>query len=229
VPRPPFDALLRSLLCLVIAAGVSCARTAPPPAPAASPAPTAASAPPAASVPAVASAPASQGCLPSRDGYLRVRVRGARDLDIDWPDAQLQCDGGARPAQRGLRVTFLGHLREHAEPLRFVFGFAVAEPGKNRGSSTAHNLPANVTLIFEGHETLYSTSGDGRCTIDALTLGPRIASGRATLRRASARGFCTGVATRVGGSEGLLVSRFDFAGPVFDEDLTDDTLHASTP
>ena len=50
---------------------------------------------------------ATSSCLPSHDGYLRVRLRGARDLDVDWHDADLECEGGERPGQGGLRLAFM--------------------------------------------------------------------------------------------------------------------------
>jgi hypothetical protein len=50
-------------------------------------------------------APAAHGCLPSGNGYLRARIRGALDLDIDWGNAEIECDGGPRPDGSGVRVT----------------------------------------------------------------------------------------------------------------------------
>ncbi|MBS0388882.1 MAG: hypothetical protein JSR15_10420, partial [Proteobacteria bacterium] len=47
-------------------------------------------------------------CLPGERGYLRASLRGEIDADLDWRGALLQCEGGARPDGRGLRVSFLG-------------------------------------------------------------------------------------------------------------------------
>ena len=71
---------------------------------------------------------ASAGCLPSRDGFLRVRLRGDADTDIDWTDPDMQCDGGVRPDESGVRVTFAGHLPD-GHIIRLVFGIAV--PARN--------------------------------------------------------------------------------------------------
>jgi hypothetical protein len=146
------------------------------------------------------------GCLPSHDGYLQARLRGASDLDIHWSDAQLQCDGGARPAARGILVSFVGRTAQGGHRVRFVFGIdAPARAGVTRERAV------NVTVIFEGEQRLYSTRGDGRCTIDRLQQAPA-AGGGAHLLRVQARGFCVAPATAVDGHGDLLLSRFDFAG-----------------
>jgi hypothetical protein len=169
----------------------------------------------------VAPAAVAVSCLPSHDGYLRLRMRGASNMDIDWHDGQMQCEGGPRPGQRGLRVMFLGPGRRGEHNLRFVFGIAAAP-----GVRSAHNVATNVTVIFEGERKLYSTAGDGKCTIDEYSEEPLPGTVDAHLRRLSARGFCTAPATAVGGQSELLLSRFDFAGPVMDEDDANESVPA---
>jgi hypothetical protein len=156
-------------------------------------------------------------CLPSHDGYLRLRMRGDTNMDIDWRDADMLCDGGPRPGQQGIRLTFAGPGRRGAHSLRFVFGIATGP-----GMHIAHNVPTNVTVIFEGERKLYSTAGDSKCTVDELTEQPLAAQGSARLHRISARGFCTAPATAIAGKAALLLSRFDFVGPVAGEDPADD-------
>jgi len=165
-----------------------------------------------------AAAAEASSCLPSHDGYLRLRMRGASNMDIDWRDADMRCDGGPRPGEQGLRVTFLGPGRHGQHNLRFVFGFAAAP-----GARTAHNVPTNVTVIFEGEHKLYSTAGDGKCTIDEFSETRLPGTVEPHLHRLTARGFCTAPATAVGGRNGLLLSRFDFAGLVLDEDDADES------
>jgi hypothetical protein len=150
-------------------------------------------------------------------------MRGASNMDIDWNDADMQCDGGLRPGEHGLRLTFAGPASAArsagsvgAHTLRFVFGIAAAP-----GAREQRNVPANVTVIFEGKRKLFSTAGDGRCTIDELSEQPLPPPAQPTLRRLAARGFCTAPATALAGSAQLLLSRFDFAGPVIDEDAAD--------
>jgi hypothetical protein len=118
-----------------------------------------------------------------------------------------------------VRVMFAGPGPHGGHSLRFVFGIA-APPG----ARAAHNVPTNVTVIFEGENKLYSTAGDGKCTIDEFNEEPLPVA--AHLRRLTARGFCTAPATAIAGKTGLLLSRFDFAGPVLYEDLADEPLPA---
>jgi hypothetical protein len=162
----------------------------------------------------------TSSCLPSHDGYLRVRLRGARDLDIDWHDADLECEGGERPGQGGLRLAFAGPVSSAGHRLRFVFGVASAA-----GIASSREVPTNVTVIFEGEHGLYSTRGDDKCTIDELTQAPVIAREAArapagTLR-VSGRGFCASPAAAIDGQDALLLSRFDFAGLVVDAATAD--------
>jgi hypothetical protein len=176
----------------------------------------------------VAAPPDASSCLPSHDGYLRLRMRGARNMDIDWHDADMQCDGGPRPGQQGLRLTFAGPAHGDARNrgghnLRFVFGIAAGP-----GARSAHNVPANVTVIFEGEHKLFSTAGDGKCTIDEFSEQPLPPQAHSRLRRLSARGFCVAPATALAGSSALLLSRFDFAGAILDEDPADEPP-AATP
>jgi hypothetical protein len=139
-------------------------------------------------------------------------MRGAHNLDIDWRDAELQCDGGPRPNQRGIRLAFAGPVLPDGHRLRFVFGIAGV-----KGAERSHGVPANVTVIFEGESKLYSTRGEDKCTIDQLTQAPiGVASATQTLR-VTGRGFCIAPVAAIDGSDGLLLSRFDFAGVMVDE------------
>lgn len=150
------------------------------------------------------------GCLPSHDGYLRARLRGASDLDIRWSDAQLQCDGGLRPTGGGILVTFAGRTRQGAHRVRFVFGIEAAPT-----AGVTRERAANVTVIFEGERRLYSTRGDARCTVDRLQQAPAAGGGKGSrLLRVQARGFCISPAPALDGHGELLLSRFDFAGLV---------------
>jgi hypothetical protein len=155
-----------------------------------------------------------RGCLPTHDGYLRARMRGERDLDINWGDADMQCEGGLRPEEvGGLRVTFLGRLSQQGQPVRMIFGIATAPDATH-----ARNVPANVTVIFEGETRIYSSAGQDKCTIDELSLQSVVEPG-GSWRRVVARGFCSvPVTTPLGGGGTLEVDRFDFAGGYRDED-----------
>lgn len=150
-------------------------------------------------------------CLADGSGYLRARLRGALAADLDWRKGSLECEGGMRPDGRGIRVSFAGPLRLGgvAHRLRFIFG--IEAPGAGRSGRA---LPTNVTLIFEGERRIFSTRGDGQCTVDDLHQQPLASTAREQHYRVAARGFCVGPATSLTGSGRVLVSRFDFSGRI---------------
>jgi hypothetical protein len=154
-------------------------------------------------------ASAVAGCLPSHQGYLHARLRGASDLPINWRDGQMQCDGDIRPDAREIRLTFVGRAGARDHRIRFIFGID-APPA----AGVTHNVPAGVTVIFEGERRLYSTRGAGSCTITDLRQEP-VGAPAFHILRVRARGFCIGEATAVGGrGDFLLLSTFDFQGRV---------------
>jgi hypothetical protein len=73
-------------------------------------------------------APAAHGCLPSGNGYLRARIRGALDLDIDWGNAEIECDGGPKRSwriiARGFCIAPASTLNSDARILLNRFDFA---------------------------------------------------------------------------------------------------------
>jgi hypothetical protein len=150
------------------------------------------------------------GCLPSGNGFLRARIRGALNLDIDWHNAELECEGAARPDGSGIRLSFAGPIHADGRRLRMVFGVAAAAEG-NAGSA----LPTNLTVIFEGEKRLFATRGEDRCTVDKLDQERVGVLGAPTRSyRVIARGFCIEPVTAVSGNERIVVSSFDFAGQV---------------
>lgn len=159
---------------------------------------------------AVAAGAAATGCLASGDGYLRARVRGSLDLDINWRNDEMECTGGPRPDDSGLRVSIAGPAQSDGRRLRFVFGIAGLPEG-----ATAGQRPTNLTVIFEGERRLFATQGDDKCTVDKLTqqrTGPL--GGPTRSWRIEAHGFCIGPAATLSGDARLLVTRFDFAGRI---------------
>jgi hypothetical protein len=166
------------------------------------------------------------GCLAAGDGYLRARVRGALDLDLDWKDAQMQCEGEPRPPGKnhqsnGLRVSIAGPPRGDGRRIRLVFG--IGGVGEGAAGTT---LRTNVTLLFEGEKRLFATLGDDKCTTDSLsqqrveTLG-----GSRAIYRVVARGFCIGPASNPTQTERVVITSFDFAGRV---EFGDDDRHDTT-
>ena len=159
------------------------------------------------------------GCFAVGGGYLRARMRGALDLDLNWANGEMQCEGGPRPSGNGVRVSIGGPARADGHRLRLVFG--IAGVGEGGGGQT---LRTNVTILFEGEQRIFATQGDDKCTVDSLTqervevLGP----GRAVYR-VVARGFCLGPATSLSREERVFLTSFDFAGRV---EFSDDDRRA---
>jgi len=153
-------------------------------------------------------APPSSGCLPGGNGFLRARIRGVLNLDVDWRNAELECEGAARPDGSGIRLSFAGPLRSDGRRLRMVFGVARAAEGAP-GSA----LPTNLTVIFEGETRLFATRGDDKCTVDKLEQ-ERVGAVGGDVRsyRVVASGFCTEPANSLNDKERIVVSSFDFAG-----------------
>ncbi|MGB8326998.1 MAG: hypothetical protein WCE48_05400, partial [Steroidobacteraceae bacterium] len=135
------------------------------------------------------------GCLPTGNGYLRARLRGALDLDLAWDSAEIECEGGLRPDGRGIRVSIAGPRQSDGRRMRFVLG--IAGIGEGQGG---RGLPANLTLILENESRLFTTQGADKCTIDDLTQERVGALGGAIRRwRVIGRGFCTGPASSLAG------------------------------
>jgi hypothetical protein len=178
--------------------------------------PDAAATPAAHATPAAPSTPVapSKGCLATGNGFLRARIRGALNLDIDWHNNELECEGGPRPGGTGIRVSFAGPQHSDGRRLRMVFGVSEAKEGR-----AGRELPTNLTVIFEGEQRLFATRGDDRCTVDRLEqerLGAL--GGPKRSYRIVASGFCISPASTLNGDDRILVTRFDFAGNATFED-----------
>jgi hypothetical protein len=151
-------------------------------------------------------------CIGDGTGYVRARIRGALNIDLDWKDAQLQCGGDARPDGSGLRLSFAG-LGPGGKPLRMVFGVRSAREGR-----AGKELPTNLTVLLDGGR-VFATLGDDKCTTDQLSQRPLAVktgpgSGARRAWRIEARGFCVEPANDVAGHGRIVVSRFDFAGRI---------------
>ena len=153
-------------------------------------------------------ASSAHGCLPTGNGYLRARIRGALNLDIDWSNAELECDGGPRPDGSGVRVSFAGPPHGDGRRTRLVFGGGAVHEGV-----TGRDLPTNLSVIFEGEERLFATRGADHCTVDELRQ-ERVGAlgGPKRTWRIIARGYCIAPASTLASDARILVSRFDFAG-----------------
>jgi len=144
-------------------------------------------------------------CLASGDGYLRAKLAGAVDANIDWPNSGTRCEGEFREKPPGVRLSF--QRASGAKPnLLLVFGLTGVKEGLS-----AREVKTNLTVIVQGTSRIFGTLGDSRCTVDSLTQRPLAAE---HTYRVEARGFCTQPAHAVRGKGDVLVSTFEFAGPV---------------
>jgi hypothetical protein len=154
--------------------------------------------------------PGRSPCLGDGTGFVRARIRGALNLDLNWQDAQLECGGEARPDGSGLRVSFAGP-GPGGRILRLVFGVRAAHEG-----AAGKELPTNLTLLVDGGR-VFATRGDDKCTMDQLSQRPLPGQSKDRGTRAwriEARGFCVAPANALAGKGRVLVSRFDFAGRI---------------
>jgi hypothetical protein len=156
---------------------------------------------------AAAQAPAarSAACLPSGDGYLHAQLAGAIQATMDWPNSGTRCEGGPRDKPPGVRLSFRRAYAGKTD-LLFVFGITGVREGQ-----PAREAGVNLTIIVQGTSRIFGTLGDSRCTVDSLTQRRLDKSGA---YRLEARGFCTQPAHAVRGEGAVLVSTFEFAGPV---------------
>jgi len=144
-------------------------------------------------------------CLASGDGYLRAHLGGAIDARLDWPNSGTRCQGESRANPPGVRLSFQ-RASEATPNLLLVFGLTGVREGQD-----AREVRANLTVFVQGTSRVFGTLGDSRCTVDSLTQRALEAPGT---YRLEARGFCTQPAHAVRGKGDLLVSTFEFAGPV---------------
>jgi hypothetical protein len=152
--------------------------------------------------------PAAAKCLPAGNGYLRARLSGTVSTELNWGNEGTECTGAVRPTDGGIRMRF---SRPDGEgKLVLVFGIAQLREGKS-----AQNVPVNVTLIREGAGQFFSTQGDDKCTLDAVTQDAIVGiPHRSRSYQVTARGFCTQPARAVRGNGAVLLSRFDYSGRV---------------
>ncbi len=144
-------------------------------------------------------------CLPGGDGYLRARIGGSIDATLHWPNRGTWCAGEPKRDPRGVRMSF--RRASGAKPrLLFLFGLTGVREG-----APLRDGRINLTVIDESDGRVFGTLGDRRCTIDSLTQRRLTA---AHTYRVEVHGFCTEPARAVRGRGEILVSRFDFAGPV---------------
>jgi hypothetical protein len=154
----------------------------------------------------------AQGCLPLLDGSFTAQLRGDIVADIHWTNLQMQCEGGVRPRDAGIRASITGPLMtagpRKEQRLRFVFGIAT----QDIAAGSAREFPTNITLILEGEQQLYSTQGD-KCASEQLERSPLPAS-QPRKERVHVRGYCVLPAADISGTRRVLVPTFEFTSVI---------------
>jgi hypothetical protein len=170
---------------------------------------------------ATANAQTPAPCLTTNDGYLRARLTGSIQAELDWRNDATSCTGSARPGG-GLRLRFSHAFGNTAHPLVLLFGINAIHAGES-----GKVLAVNLTIMREGEGEFYSTQGD-KCTIDRLqqTVVPGMPT-RKRSYRVEAHGFCNQPAHALTGNGVILVTRFDFTGRVDVDDDDDNTAAMS--
>jgi hypothetical protein len=164
-------------------------------------------------------ADAKNTCLPSGDGYVKARIAGAYDAELNWRNADVECTGAVRP-DGGVRMRFSG-LDAGGERVVLVLGVGALREGRN-----ARLLPVNVTLMREGKGEFYSTQGEDKCMLDEVRQEPLVGiPHRSRSYRVVVRGACTEPARAVRSHGAVLLSRFDAAGRI-DFETEDDVEDA---
>lgn len=159
------------------------------------------------------------GCLPDGSGNLKATVRGALEAQLDWSNAQMECDGDLRPDGRGLRVVVVGPLQESAptaldpvrtrgiaRQLRIIFGIDLQDAAEG----PAQVLPTNLTLIVDGESLLYATRGADLCAVEDLARLPLDGG----VERVTVRGYCLGPASDIAGAQRVHMPTFSFTALV---------------
>lgn len=138
------------------------------------------------------------------DSYLRGRLLGAVEADIDWPSAALSCEGGQRPDGDGARLRF-ARASDDGSGLAVI----IAIPGLSR-RSTGTGFAANVTLILEGQARFFSTQNREACWADVSGNEP-IGDDRYAVEGEL---YCIAPLAEVNGDDSITVDELFFRGIV---------------
>src|SRR4029079_10616110 len=123
-------------------------------------------------------------CQPSQEGYLRARLKGSIDTEVDWRNTP-QCLGAPRPSGDGVRLLFKGPVTgDDGTALLIVIGAGPLDAGESR-----RQVPANITVIREGSGEFFATQGDDKCALDEVA--QQLLDAAKHRFRLTARGYCT--------------------------------------
>ena len=143
-----------------------------------------------------------EGCADS--AFVRGRILGAIEADIDWTQAGLACAGGPRPDGEGARLRFAKTL-DGGPGLTVI----IALPALKR-RITGKNLLANVTVIVEGEARFFSTQNRETCWADVTD------NENSGDERYAVEGelYCIGALAEVNGNGSVTIDGLQFRGTV---------------
>lgn len=97
-------------------------------------------------------------CRRIDDAYLSGTLYGAIDRTIEWRGTNMQCDGGLRPGDAGIRLVFAAPDGPGDDRLVFVIGI-----GGQIDMLVNTERAANLTIIDESDGRFFSSGGGDRC------------------------------------------------------------------
>jgi len=150
---------------------------------------------------ALAQAGAAQACPEGMEGMLAVTLSGAVNTQLDWRGAEIECDGMPRPEDGG-RLRFRGEL-ETGVPLTVLIGIDDLAPGV-----TGREMPANVTLVFEGTGLFYGSRQQTGCWADVADNLPLPGLGW----QVSGEVYCVRGLAEIGGNSSVTITALKFTG-----------------
>jgi hypothetical protein len=150
---------------------------------------------------ALAQAGAAQACPAGMEGMLTATLRGAVNTQLDWHGAEVDCDGMPRP-EDGSRLRFRGEL-ETGAPLTVLIGIDDLAPG-----ITGREMPANVTLVFEGTGLFFGSRQQAGCWADVADNLPLQGTGW----RVSGEIYCVRGLAEIGGKTSVTITALKFIG-----------------
>jgi len=145
-------------------------------------------------------------CVMDQDGYLHGQLYGAIERPLDWNGSAMLCDGMPRPEGRGIRLVFAEQANPDLQGLVIVIGLADALLGESSGE-----LTANVTVIDQQQQQLYSTQEDPRCWV-RLTHQQRLHGTNSETWRLDGELYCASALAALTGPASLTLGDLEFSG-----------------
>ena len=140
-----------------------------------------------------------------KSGYLRGRLYGAIDWNLDLAADALQCEGMPRPDGKGARLRFAASIGADERQIAIIIGI----PELGRGSPGTE-YASNVTVIEEGRGRFFNTVDLGNCLTDITAMTEIDTEGdRHTI---SGSLYCLAPLAEVNGDSSVSITELRFEG-----------------